>query len=174
MSEQTCTIDWEQLAREVGSLSEGSEIGGLEYARAAVTAVLGDAEIMGAVHTFLDLGPGSELARNVLAMLRPSSALQECYRLFRESSDLEDRRLAVALISHIADIAVLDWIDNFLDDPDAEIQSWGARALLELVYDFDLEELDARRLIAKARNHENQKVRETASIIQREFDLSFD
>jgi len=165
-------INWEELATEVGALSDRGEAGGSEYARKALAAVLGDAEIVSAVHTFISLEPGAELARNVLRLLRPGVAMQECHRVFRSSSEIGERQLAVALLVSAADRTALDWIDEFLDDPDSVIQSWGAKVLLELVFEECVEETEIETLLEKAEHHPNGDVREMARTARREYDLA--
>ncbi|HEV8578899.1 MAG TPA: hypothetical protein VGX68_07420 [Thermoanaerobaculia bacterium] len=162
-------IDWEDLAREVGSLSEQGEVGGTAYARRALIAILGDSEILSAVQVFIGAGPGSELVRNVLMFLKPRGAMEECFRIFRESQHAQERHLAMALLASIADRSAVRWLDEFLDDSDAVVQSWAARLLFELILEGEVEEAEVEEWVTKSERHPNHVVQEIAQQIREEY-----
>jgi len=165
-------INWKELACKVGAVTPEGEVGGTEYARKALVEILGEDLIIGAVRAFLALESGSELARNVLWVLRPDCALRECFRRFSESQDVEERRLSVALIASIPNRLAVEWVQEFLDDKDSEIQSWGATVLLNLVFEDQVEEDEVRSLISVCERHQNETVRKVASQILSENEVS--
>jgi hypothetical protein len=100
-------IDWEALARDLGLLRETetgrTEISGSGEARAALARIIGYDAIRSSVDDYVARIPGSELARSVLWLLHPPAAMERCWEIFRESSDVEDRRAAIELLRVVAD-----------------------------------------------------------------------
>lgn len=161
--------DWESLARGVGALTPAGELGSAEFAREAIARILGEEEIVGAVHAAMELRPGSELAESVLMLLKPRCAMAEYHRIFTESSDAEERRLAVGLLASISDRSVLGYLQEYLDDSDAIIQSWGGEILLRLVLAEEVTNEEAWEWVAKCKRHSNQDVQDIAMRIEEEL-----
>ncbi|MCB9592186.1 MAG: hypothetical protein H6719_05600 [Sandaracinaceae bacterium] len=161
-------IDWTALAVELGTLGERGERGGGQVACDALNALLGSEQLRLAVAHYLDLRPGFELVRSVLSLLRPPVAMHECYRVYRESDDIERRRAAVELLRVVADVTTLPWVEEFLDDPDEGIQAWGAGVLDCLVVRdlVDGREHTVRTLVARLESHASWSVRQCASVIR--------
>jgi len=165
-------VNWEQMAREVGSLVvDGRESGGTHYARAALSNLLGNKVIVEAVGYCLELGPGSELARSVLSLIKPPAAMMECYRVFRDSADPVERGCAVSLLRDVADGTALGWLDAMLNDPEPGIQQGGAALLAELVWDGRVEPEEAEPWVVKAEGHDNPDVRRVARQMRRDYRL---
>lgn len=121
-------IDWKALALRLGTLKPGEpgESGGSRYAQQAVGLLLGGDNLRKAVDHYVSGEPGFELARSVLWLIRPWSAAERCYELYRSEKEVETRRMAVVLLRDVADERALSWVDEFLEDEDAGIQGWGA------------------------------------------------
>lgn len=171
------SIDWTALARSLGSITceneEGrTERGGTDLARLALNALLGDEELVMAVSHYIDFRPGAELVRSVLMLLRPFAAMQECYRVYCESSCPDERRLSVGLLGDIADSAVLPWIDEFIDHDDLLVSSLWANVLDKLVYRGLLgdHESEVHALLSRMDSHSSGKMSEYADEIRSMLD----
>jgi hypothetical protein len=159
-------IDWESLAATLGLLHENGESGSSDAAKRALELIIGEDTFRASVDYCIAFGRGSELARMVLWQLRPWSAMLYCYEVFRSSRPIEDRRMAVALMRAAADGRALAWVQEFLDDEDAQIQAWGAGVLDQLLWSDLITPDEAEGLLLTARKHENQAVRERAEFIR--------
>jgi HEAT repeat protein len=159
-------IDWEQLARQLGLLHPDGESSGSGAAQQALELLLGEDRLRAAVDYYISGGPGSELARNVLWMLHPWSAMQYCYEIYRSDADVDTRRSAVELLRVVADRRALPWVQEFLNDPDPGIQSWGAGVLDQMLFAHLVWPEDCADLLQKITEHPNEQVRKTATFIQ--------
>ena len=159
-------IDWQALALQLGLLREGGESSGSRNACEALEILLGESNLRRAVDYYISGKPGSELARSVLWHIHPFSAMQYCYDIFKSDLPVEVRRSAVELLRVVADKRAADWIDEFLNDDDLEIQSWGAGVLDQLLWSELVFPEDIEHLLVKAETHSNIGVRETAEFIR--------
>jgi HEAT repeat protein len=157
--------DWEALAREVGSLTNSGEMGGTSFGKQAIAHVLGDEFFEQAVDYYIRFQPGFELARSVLSLVKPWSGMQHCYKIFQHSDDLDARQSAIELLRIIADRRVLEWIPEFLADPDPSIQAWGIGVVDQLLFSDFLEDDEAQPILAAALHHQNPYVREQATML---------
>jgi len=162
----TETIDWKTLAKQLGTLAEGGEKVTAGDARAALEILLGEGALRKAVEYYIAGEPGSELARAVLMLLKPGSAMGHCYAIYLSTPIIEERRLAVELLRVIADHRAADWIYDFLKDEDQEIQMWGAAMLDELARSDALTEGETAKLMEIAGEHANPGVRKIAGSIR--------
>lgn len=162
--------DWASLAWKVGSLGPRGESGGTRYARLALAEILGEDELVDAVHAAIDYGPGSELARSVLVHIKPRRAMEECHNIYRNSTNIEHRQNAVWLLCGIGDAYILKWVDEYLHDPDEIIQVWAAKVLLELTYSEQIDEGDLVKWIEKMEHHLSQEVRELGAQIRQQME----
>ncbi len=137
-----------------------STFGDPALARVVLAEWMGEQAFKDLVHAYVRGDPTAELARSVLALVRPAAAMHACYAVFDGDGAIEGRRAAVELLRVVADAQALDWIDQFLDDPDPEIQRWGALVLDRLVYDELVEPEAAEPAISAGEMHENPRVRE--------------
>ena len=159
-------IDWQTLAKELGTIQETGESGSDFDAHRALDLIIGHDELCKAVDWVIHDHPGFALARAVLRVLQPWTAVQYCYDLYRSQQDLHVRRAAVWLLSDIADPQTLDWVAEFLDDSDEEIQAWGVHLLNELVR-ASLTGFDGSdALLSKAECHSNPHVQQRAAEIR--------
>ena len=126
-------IDWANLASQMKRLDPSSNAAGSEDARKALEQIIGAEVLRASVDHYLTSGPGSELARSVLWLLRPWSAMSYCYEIFRKSQDPDARWIAVELLRVVADRRALPWIPEFLADTDPRVQTWGIGVLDQLV-----------------------------------------
>src|SRR5215204_2222574 len=126
-------IDWQALASQLGTLREDGESSGNHKACEALEILLGEDNLRRSVDYYISGRPGSELARSVLWQIHPFSAMRYCYDIFKSDLPVEFRRSAVELLRVVADKRAVHWIDEFLNDNDPEIQSWGAGVLDQLL-----------------------------------------
>jgi hypothetical protein len=157
------TIDWTQLARDVGSLRADGESGGTEYAQRALEQILGEENLQGAVDLVLAYGPGSELAMNVLRHIRSRRATEMAYEAYRSTSG-EQASAAVWLIKHIAHPCAIPWIAEFLRDPN--VSGWGIGVLDQLLWNRRVEPEEVEALLTEAERHASENVREQAAFIR--------
>ena len=154
-------IDWEHLTGKLGSGAGGST----QYASKALSEILGDDSIIEAVEYYLSGCKGAELARSVLWHIHPEVGMDYCYKIFKTDHDIERRRAAVELLRVIADNRAINWVQDFLDDPDYHIQAWGAGLVDQLLWSKFVEEEDCTSLLIKMKNHENAQVRDLYDFI---------
>ncbi|MEM9072780.1 MAG: hypothetical protein AAGE52_30015 [Myxococcota bacterium] len=163
-------IDWTELARKQGSFSSG----GISVARKALAAILGEAEIAHAVAHYIKGEPGSEVARSVLSMVRPKAAMAECYRIYREASDPNERTMAVELLRVVADATALPWIHEFLDDANQGVRVWGVGVLDYLVMSDLVDDHEEEVVALLDRIETFDALRERGEDIRRDFQRRFD
>jgi hypothetical protein len=159
-------IDWQSLASQLGLLREDGESSGSRHACEALETLLGEDNLRRAVDHYISGKPGSELARSVLWHIHPFSAMRYCYDIFKSDLPIEIRRSAVELLRVVADKRAVDWIYEFLNDDDLEIQSWGAGVLDQLLWSELIYPEEIEHLLVKAETHSNIGVRERAEFIR--------
>ena len=162
----TGNIDWEQLARNFGLVGQGRNAGSSDDARRALEVIIGESALRDSVEYYIAGGPGSELARHVLWQLRPQSAMNHCYEIFKSSRPIYERRMAVELVRVVADRRALPWVTEFLADPDEGIQCWGVGLLDQLLFSQFVEPLDAEASLRMAEAHSSKGVGEQARFIR--------
>lgn len=158
-------IDWEALARGLGTLTDNGESSSTQFARKALETIIGEDSLKDAVDYYIKGGPGSELARSVLWHLHPWSAMRYCHEIFASEHPVEDRRSAVELLRVVADERAAGWIKEFLEDEDAGIQIWGAGVLDQLLWSSIVDREDVEPLLTLCLNHDNEAVVENARFI---------
>lgn len=166
-------IDWFGIATDLGLIeyteNGRSEWGGTRQAEAALVQILGPAAIRAAVDFYVTMEPGSELARSVLMLLKPSLAMEHCQAIFLSATDPLDRRLVIGLLGDFGDERVLDWAPAYLADEDAYVQLWGIGVVKTMLLRGVVEPADCERLLDFALAHENVGVREQAQAIRSSF-----
>jgi hypothetical protein len=176
------TIDWEQVAIQAGAIQDRdspgqSERGGSEIARKSIEIIIGKDAIRDAVDYYLENGSGGSVIRSVLWLIRPESAMQRCYEIYRSDAPIEIRRNAVHLLKTIGDESILPWVSEFLDDPDEGINLWGANTLDELLLSgFVSPTSEFQELLNKAENHPNQNIQEQIRrlLVRERYEKYFD
>ena len=166
-------IDWSALASQLNRItytdSGWSERSGTDAAREALEVILGSELICSAVDCCVSMQPGFGLARSVLGLLRPPSAMDRCREIYLTSDDVLDRRAAVELLGVVAVAQALEWVPAFLADPDLDIQGWGIgvvdQLLMSNVVDFE----DCLTFLDAAEAHSNEDVKEKAREIREQF-----
>jgi hypothetical protein len=159
-------VDWEALARELGTLTDfGGELGGSHLGTQAIEHILGAEFFEQAVEYYISSKPGFELARSVLLRLKPVSGMNHCYEIFKCSKNIVARRSAVELLRVVGDRKVLEWIPEFLDDPDLDIQSWGIGIIDQLLFWELVFDEDVQLILESALNHDNAYIREQAKLL---------
>ncbi len=160
------SIDWEQLAKSVGAISEGGESGSNRFAWKAIENLIGEENIKEAVEHYIGGGPGSELARFVIWQIHPWSAMEYCYEIYKTDSDLENRRAAVELLRVAADDRVVPWIRDFLEDQDIAIRAWGFGVVDQLLWSELVEEDDVLELIELAEKSADENLQENINFVK--------
>jgi hypothetical protein len=174
MTDSAARINWEKLAEELGTLERTSDEGRIErgssdLARRALELIVSPASISATVDDYVSGAPGAELARSVLWLLRPPSAMARCWEIYRCETEIWKRRSAVELLRVVADERVLPWIATFLKDEDAEIQSWGIGVLDQLAFSKGIDREQCAAILEQARLHQNSQVRTKAEEIAASF-----
>jgi len=161
---------WDALAEQLGAVEDTAhgrtEHGSDGLARVAIEKILGEDEFRAAVDHYVAGRRGSELARSVLRLLRPGSAMQRCREISTQSTDPDGRRAAVELLRVVADRRALPWVSDYLDDSDEVVQQWGIRIVDQLLFSDLIEPEDAEPLLRRAEDHPNAEVRAQAQEIR--------
>jgi hypothetical protein len=159
-------VDWEALARGLGTIHEfGGESGGSQLGMQAIEQILGNEFFEQAVEHYVSGKPGFELARSVLLVTKPWAGMEHCYKIFKHSNSLIDRRMAIELLRVVSDRRTLDWIPEFLADPDPDIQIWGIGIIQQqLLWDL-LSDDEVRSILESALHHHNSSIREKAALL---------
>jgi hypothetical protein len=166
-------INWAKLACELGLKAPfGEYCCGREDAQRALELLIGEDTLRGAVNYYIqantgkDTHTGSELARSVLWLLRPWSAMCGCYEIFKGANSVDTRRTAIELLRVVADRRTLPWISEFLQDEDALIQNWGIGVLDQLLFSELVEPEEAEEILRTAEQHSNESVRQRIKFIR--------
>jgi hypothetical protein len=157
--------NWSVLAREMGTLIDSrSEIGGSDLGTQVIEHLLGAEFFEQAVEHYISGEPGAELARSVLLRLRPWSGMKHCYEIFKTSKNSDKRTYAVELLPYVGDRRVLQWIPEFLADPDETIQNLSMRIIDQFLYRHLVCEEDVQPILEAALSHERAYIREQATL----------
>jgi hypothetical protein len=164
-------IDWEGLAVALSSVQVRADGGRTEFgsralALAAVESLIGAERLATAVDHYIAGRSGSELARSILWLLHPWSSMLRCREIYESDRDINARRSAVELLRVVADDRALPWVNDFLADPDPEIQSWGMLIVDQLLVGNLAERDECEPFLARGRLHPNARVRETVAQIE--------
>jgi len=159
-------INWDEVRSALRFLMPQCEPAGSDAARLALEMILGEDALKACVDYYVADGPASELVRSVLWLLRPWSAMARCRELATLPNRIETRRSAVELLRVVADRRALPWVAEFLEDEDAQVQSWGIGILDQLLCSNQIEPEEAEVLLQQAVRHENGAVRERAEFIR--------
>ena len=160
------SIDWEQLAKSVGAITDGHESGSNRYAFKAIEALIGEDNIKEAVDYYIKGGPGAVLARFVIWQIHPWSAMEYCYEIYKTDSNLDNRRMAVELLRVAADDRVVPWIKEFLEDQDFGIRTWGFGIVDQLLWSELVEEDDVLDLIELAEKNAGENLMENIEFVK--------
>lgn len=158
-------IDWTSLAASLGTIQKNGEQGGTSEGRKALELILGEKNIRLAVDHYLDGKQGLLLVRNVLEVIRPSSAMYYCLRVYQESNEQDRKYQSLMLLKAFADNRILPWLEDILNDEDPTIQKLGSDLLEQLIWSDAVEVSDCKALILKMKTHENEEVRKVYSCI---------
>lgn len=160
------TIDWRDLAQKLGSLHEDGESGGSDLGRRALELIVGVDALRNAVDYYIEGKPGSELARSVLSLSKPFSAMERCLEIARSETDIESRRAAVELLRMVADGRGIVWAEEFLRDQDEGVQAWAAGIVDQLLWSNLADPDDCVHLLEKMEKHPNAQVQERVFFIR--------
>lgn len=162
-------IDWYDLAKRLGTITETatgrSESGGTRIAIQALTEILSDEELRGAVDYYVSRQPGWEMAKSVLQLLKPPSAMDRCHEIFLTSDDQDDVSFVINLLQYVADSRVLDRVPLYLASDNDGAQYWGVGIIDQLVSFGGVELGEAMPVLRLALDHSSEKIRERAQRI---------
>jgi hypothetical protein len=159
-------IDWKALAKKLGTLRADGEQGSSDDGRRALEILLGEDRLRETVDYYVRFKDGSELARAMLSVVRPWSAMRRCYEIYKTSGDAEVRQAAVELLRVIADRRALRWVDEFLRDADEAIRGWGVGVLDQLLWSGLVQVEEGEDLLGQAERSSDEHVRERAAKIR--------
>lgn len=162
----TSKVDWEDLARILGSFHDIGETSSSAVATQAIELMLGEDVMRDAVDHYISGQPGSELARAILWHIHPWSAMERCYEIFRNGENLEDRRAAVELLRVVADRRVVQWLTEFIDDPDPAIRQWGVGIVDQLAFSQLIDPVETRVILDGVRSSVDPGIQETIALIE--------
>jgi hypothetical protein len=147
-------VEWEKLAAELGA----TDIQGSRLSLNAIETLLGEDFFAQAVDCCISLEEGWSLAEGVLRILRPLG-MKHCYNIYKTSHNLEKRRSAVWLLKYTSDREVLEYLPEFLADPDEQIQRTVVEILDQMLFWRAIDYEDIVPILEIATNHSNEKVR---------------
>jgi hypothetical protein len=163
VSEHGEDLDWQRVMAAVGD----PQVMSTHLARRAVGVLLGDEKLRAAVDWYVRRREGSELARSVLWLLKPTAAAARCIEIYRSAAPVEHRRMAVELFRVVATAESLPLVGEFLDDPDPDIQAWGIGVLDQILFNRELSyDEDTEPYLLRAEQHSNPSVRTMAASIR--------
>jgi len=155
-------VNWQELARELGTLNQFGELGGSSLGVEALELILGAEFFEQAVEHYISLKPGFELARSVLLCIKPWTAMKRCYEIYKNTNDIEVKRSAVELLRVVSDRRVLEWLPEFLADPDEGVQNAGIGVIDQLLFWQILHDEDVRSILESAMNHPSEYIKKQA------------
>ena len=155
-----------KLAESCGTLHDHGESGGDQIGREAIARILGEDALRSAVDHYVRHRRGSALARSVLGVLRPAVAIRRCLEIYSDQGPIEARRSAVELLSAIGGWQELGAVKRFFEDPDGDIQAWGAKLRKQLVVAESVTAEEAEEYVRFGEGIENPGVRRVMSRIR--------
>jgi len=159
-------LNWGELRAALRLEFINGDDAGSDAARRALEMILGEKTLRDSVDYYVERRAAGELARSVLWLLRPWSAMSRCHELAQLPNAIETRRSAVELLRVVADDRALPWVSDFLEDQDAQIQSWGIGVLDQLLWSELIEPADGEELLERGAQHGNPAVRDQVEFIR--------
>ena len=156
-------IDWGKLETELGT----GKFQGTQFSLDAIETILGEEFFAQAVECCINLDNGWGLAEGVLRILRPLG-MKHCYTIYKTSHDLRERRSAVWFLKYTSDRGVLEYIPEFLADPDEQIQIHVIEILEQMLFWDAIDYKDIIPILEMVINHSNERVRKLATEISGE------
>ncbi|AFY91665.1 HEAT repeat domain-containing protein [Chamaesiphon minutus] len=150
-------VEWGELSAEIGAVNFYETQLGLN----AIETLLGEDFFIQAVKCCISLEEGWLLAEGVLRILRPLG-MKHCYHIYKTSHDIEERRNGVSLLKYTSDRKVLEYIPEFLADPDEHIQRSVIEILDQMLFWRAIDYEDIIPILESAANHPNKEVRRLA------------
>ena len=166
-------IDWREIASKAGHLDpDGSERSpGTDGGRRALELLLGEENIREAVDHWADQKPGEFTPEQVLIIISSTVAMERCYEIYKTNPASSRAGCAVFLLSEMADVRVLPWVRDFLDD-DNEGHRWNGLMALRRILEGPLGDAGiatAKELLTKAESDSDQRLQERAREIRRQL-----
>jgi len=152
-------MDWKSLAHDLGITRDGRRGTTVDDYRRALELLVGEDVIRSGVDYYVAGGDGMDLVAGVLSRIRPRSAMERCYQIFRSEADVHAKRAAIDLMRMVADRPALAWVPEFLSDPDQGVQNWGIEVVEQLLWTGTIDEAEGEAVLAQAERHPNEHVR---------------
>jgi hypothetical protein len=150
-------VDWRQLATDLDAIY----MFGTQSSLSAIETILGEDFFIQAVEYRMSLQPGWGLAEGVLRILRPLG-MKHCYNIYKTSNDLEERQRAVWLLKYASNRTILEYLPEFLADPDEYIQRTVIEILDQMLFWREIHHDDMLPILEIAAHHPNEEVRRFA------------
>ena len=154
-------IDWRALDKQVGGCW------GTEPGRRVLELIVGEENIRSAVDHWIAFEPGYGAAEQVLLIMRPSVAMEYCYRIFKNEPNTERADRAIFLLSEMADSRFMQWARELMDNKRTR---WNTLVAFEQVLEGALGDEGialAKELLAEAEADPNETLRERAIAIHK-------
>jgi hypothetical protein len=136
---------------------------------AAVCGLVGMELLEAAIDCYIAFRPGANLARAVLDLLRPEGLWAYCLEILRTSSDHHVRGYCVDVMRAVAGRRALPDIKGLLSDESANVQSWAASMVFDMLWKREWCWQEVRTLVDDMDGHENEIVRREAVAIRERF-----
>lgn len=170
------SVDWEELSAAIGTRFKVgtalAETGGDNHARSALELIVGRPAWEDAVEHCLAFRPGYELARSVLSLVQPRSAMDYVHAIFKSDRTPGHRRAAIELLRSFADRTILDRVPDYLNDEDPDIRHWGLRVLDRILWcGADLSDPGVISAFDAANAHPDRDFGATAASLRKEWEV---
>ena len=120
--------DWENIATTLSKTNSNPD----EKAKLAIQILLGDDWIKETVDYIIQLKPEWDLALKCLRILESKKASDYAYQIFKSNKSIEYSRLAVFVIKDIAHPESLNWVEEFINNPN--VAGFGLEILDQLLW----------------------------------------
>ncbi|MFI2743358.1 hypothetical protein ACG2LH_11510 [Zhouia sp. PK063] len=135
--------DWSKISELIKSNNSELTLDG--KSRLAIESFLGKSWIENTVDYIIELKPGWDLAVNCLRILESEYATDYAYNIYKNSTDKNDRRIAVLIIKDIAHPKSIDCITEFLNDEN--VADFGLGILDQLLWTEKIEPNELTELL---------------------------
>ena len=158
-------VNWQELAERVENTTEAEPLLGTRFPTfppmRALEIMLGEDFFKSAVDQCIDGKPEAEFAQDILVLVRSSIAMKHCYSIYKESEDLNRRIEALGLIRWIANERVIEWIPEFLDSPDYDVQCCAVAIIDQMLFKNIIDYDDLQPILENAlQQHRGEYIRE--------------
>lgn len=163
-------VDWESIALKLGVITVDPATGtyseryGDKNGQEALEEILGPQFWIDAIDSYVNDVRGGGVIISILRTVRPKSGMQRCYEIYKSQTEIKDRRYVLTLLNQFADFSATKWASEFLQDPDEDINVWGACLLDKLLLNnWGDPPSEFEIALNEAEAHQSKRVRDTVS-----------